>query len=113
MKDIGLLQVKVLKAVDLLAADFSGIERLHSALIVFNGSCFEMILSKKSMCFSKQKHAPSNHALSNRAWKTTTWANDFSLNARFSQNYFSSGGFTWTSVPVHVVFRAISGFLVS
>lgn len=29
LKDVGILQVKVLKAVDLLAADFSGTEQFH------------------------------------------------------------------------------------
>lgn len=44
MKDIGILQVKVLKAVDLLAADFSGIKRFHFSFIFLCISYFEMIL---------------------------------------------------------------------
>lgn len=44
MKDIGLLQVKVLKAVDLLAADFSGIKPFHFSFLFIFISCFDMIL---------------------------------------------------------------------
>lgn len=35
MKDVGILQVKVLKAVDLLAADFSGIKILFILFFYF------------------------------------------------------------------------------
>lgn len=48
MKDVGILQVKVLKAVDLLAADFSGIN-IFNSFFFFLISCFEMIWWESKM----------------------------------------------------------------
>lgn len=94
VKDVGLLQVKVLKAVDLLAADFSGREEhkpLHSLLFPWFCLASKWASGKTRHLISRSNYrVPLNKAMGGKAHTGAI----VSHNVHFPQNHLVSNNVT-------------------
>ena len=103
MKDVGLLQVKVLKAVDLLAADFSGIH--HFQLFLHFYFCSFPILLSRSMY-------RASRLFQGHRRKKGADAKFFHF-AFFSQNCLFQIILPWLdNVLAHLAFKDICGWFI-